>query len=262
MPTILQVAGQDLPERLAGRPLQGVVDGSEPPVPALLETQHWDATALSVRSETDKYIRRFSPQDDELYFDLARDPLEQVNRAPEGGERVRALRARIGEMLRPSPYRYVLRASGSGRFSLKLITPGVLEQVEATGLGPGEKKALEGDGQGLSLELRPEPGAPREVSFRVRPVGAPVRLEGARDGRPLRPEDVTTAVDRHPGAFPFLLPDPERENPLQEARKLFLPPEDEADGVWVWLVESSPGAAFEVDEDTLEALRALGYVGP
>jgi hypothetical protein len=262
MPTILHAAGEDLPAGLAGRPLQSVVAGAEPPVPALVQTQHWNATALSVRTETDKYIRRFSPQDDELYFDLVRDPRERVNRAPEDSTRLRALRAQIGEIMRPSPFRYVLRTGGSARFSLALRTPGVLEQVEVTGLGPGEMQFLEGDGQVLRVELHPAPGAPREVSFLVRPVGAPVHLEGALDGRPLRSEDLTTAVDRHPEAFPFLLPDPERENPLQNARKLFQPPGRETEGLWVWLVESSPETAVEVDEDTLEALRALGYVGP
>jgi hypothetical protein len=92
-------------------------------------------------------------------------------------------------------------------------------------------------------------------------MGAPVHLEGRRGGRPLRPRDVTTAVDRHPEALPFLLPDPERENPLEAARKLFQPPETGTDGLWIGLVETTPDTSLEVDEDTLEALRALGYVG-
>jgi hypothetical protein len=262
MPTILQAAGEQLDGSLAGRPLQSVLAGHEAPVPALVETHHWNATALSVRTETDKYIRRFSPQDDELYFDLVQDPHEQVNRAQADGKRVRALRAQIGEIMRPTSYRYVLRASGSSGFSLNVHTAGVLEQVEVTGLGSGETNALERDGQSLALELHPRPGAPREVSFLVRPAGAPVSLEGTRDGRPLRPGDVTAAADRHPETFPFQLPDPERENPPEKARKLFRPPERETAGLWVWLVASSPETALEVDEDTLEALRALGYADP
>ena len=262
MPTILHAAGADVPASVAGRSLQNVVAGDAPPVPALVETHHWDATALSVRTETDKYIRRFSPQDDELYFDLVQDPFERVNRVTEAGERLRALRARVGETMRPTPYRYVLRTSGISRFSLNLRTAGVLEEVEVAGLGPGETERLGGEGQQLTLELQPQPGAPREVSFLVKPVGAPVHLEGARDGRPLRAQDVTTAGDRHPDGFPFLLPDPERENPPEEAQKLFRSPEGEADGLWIWLVESSPGTTPEVDDETLEALRALGYVEP
>ncbi len=262
MPTILQAAGVQLDGSLAGRPLQDVLAGNEPPVPALVETQHWSATALSVRTETDKYIRRFSPQDDELYFDLVQDPHERINRAQADGERVRALRGQIGQIMRPTPYRYVLRASGSSGYSLTLRTSGVLEQIEVTGLGSGDTNALERDGQGLALELHPQPGAPREVSFLVRPVGAPVRLEGTRDGRPLQPGDVTAAEDRHPETFPFRLPDPERENPPEKARKLFRLPSRETVGLGVWLVESSPETALEIDEDTLEALRVLGYADP
>ncbi len=262
MPTILQAAGVELDGTLGGRALQSVLTGDEPPVPALVETLHWNATALSVRTETDKYIRRFSPEDDELYFDLTRDPHEQVNRAREDRERVRALRAQIGTIMRPTPYRYVLQASGSGRFSLDLQTPGVFEQVEVSGLGSKEGHTVVGDGQGLTLDLRPQPGAPREVSFLVRPVGAPVHLEGTLDGRPLRPGEVTAAGDRHPETFPFLLPEPERENPPEKARELFRLPPRERKGLGIWLVESSPDAALEVDEESLEALRALGYVEP
>jgi hypothetical protein len=78
----------------------------------------------------------------------------------------------------------------------------------------------------------------------------------------LRPGDVTAAGSRHPEVYPFLLPEPERENPPEKARELFLPPGQKTEGLWVWLVESSPGAGLEVDQDTIEALHALGYVGP
>ena len=170
------------------------------------------------------------------------------------------MRARVGETMRPTPYRYVLRTSGISRFSLNLRTAGVLEEVEVAGLGQGETSTSGGRASSSPWSSNHSRRAPREVSFLVKPVGAPVHLEGARDGRPLRAQDVTTAGDRHPDGFPFLLPDPERENPPAEAQKLFRSPEGEADGLGVWLVESSPGTTPEVDDETLEALRALGYV--
>ncbi len=93
-------------------------------------------------------------------------------------------------------------------------------------------------------------------------MGATVRLEGTRSGRPLRPKDVIYAVGRHPEGFPFVLPDPERENPLREAEKLFVPPSEESAGLHVWLVEPLDKTTLKIDEDTLDALRALGYVKP
>jgi hypothetical protein len=99
------------------------------------------------------------------------------------------------------------------------------------------------------------------VSFRVGPAGASIHLQGSRDGRPLRRRDLTTALDRHPEAFPFRLPCPESENPPAEAEKLFVPPEGEGDGLWLWLVETSPESALDLDEDTLQALQAMGYAG-
>jgi arylsulfatase A-like enzyme len=260
MPTILRAAGAAAPGAAAGRALQDVLDGDAPPVPAFIETQHWEATALGVRTETEKYIRHFGPEDQELLFDLVRDPGERTNRAAGGAEQVRAHRTRIGGMMRTTPFRTVVRATGESHYEISLETSGWLEDVEVSGLGPEDSQLLEPGAQRLRLELQPRPGASREVSFRVRPAGAPVRLSGSRDGRGLQPGDITWAGDRKAKALPFLLPDPERENPLRQADRLFLAPGPEADGLDVWLVEVSADKALDLDEDTLEALRAMGYV--
>ncbi len=163
-------------------------------------------------------------------------------------------------MMRSSPFRTVVRASGAARYSLRLETTGWLEDVEAVGLGEGESSTLGPESQSLVLRLEPTAGAHREVSFRVRPAGAPVRLAGSRDGRDLQPDDLTWGEDRRPDGFPFLLPDPERENPLRRANQLFVPPGAGAEGLDVWLVETSADEPLDLDEDTLDALRAMGYV--
>jgi len=261
-PTILEATGGPVAPSFVGRPLQRVLDGDTRAIPAFVSTQHWGVTLAGLRTEKDKYIRRFSPAAEEALFDLLQDPAERADRAGANSERVRALRAQTEAALPATSYRYTLRAFGNGSFSLAMRTTGRFEDVAASGLSAGETPRLDQDRQTLAVELPPRAGKPREVSFRIRPMGATVRLEGTRSGRPLRPKDVTYAVGRHPEGFPFVLPDPERENPLAEAERLFIPPSEESAGVRVWLVEPLDKTTHKIDEDTLDALRALGYVEP
>jgi arylsulfatase A-like enzyme len=263
VPTVLEAMGQPLPGDLAGQPLQRALAGTAKPRAALAEISHRGFVAHGVRTEGDKYIRRFSPDDDELYFDLARDPKEKTSIADRNPRRVRLLEAQAEAGMSPNPFRYVVRVSGTGRFALVLETHGWLEGVEATGLGPQERWDLGGNGRRLELRLRPRPGAPREIGFNVRPVGAPVTLAGTRDGRPLRPGDVAVGESAlRPGAFPFRLPDIESETESDRGLKLFAPPRGGGPDVRVWLALPPGRKVEELDPSTRERLKALGYVGP
>jgi len=216
-----------------------------------------------VRTDGDKYIRRFSPDDDELYFDLARDPGEKTSLARESPDRVRLLQAQAEAGMAASPFRYAVEVAGSGRFALTIETRGWLEGVEATGLGPQERWRLGGNGRRLELALAPRPGAPRQIGFTVRPVGAPVTLAGTRDGRPLRPADVAVGESSvRPEVFPFRLPDVESETEADRGLNLFAAPRGTASGVRVWLALPAGRSLEELDPEARERLKALGYVGP
>ena len=210
-----------------GQPLQRALEGGASPRPALAEISHRGFVAHGVRTDGDKYIRRFSPDDDELYFDLRRDPKEQTNVADRHPERVRLLQAQAEAGMSPNPFRYVVQVTGPGRFALQAGDAGLARGRR--GDGPRRRRsarALGGNGRWLDLALAPRPGAPREIGFTVRPVGAPVTLSGTRDGRPLRPSDVAVGEGAfRPAALPFRLPDIESETetrpghqPLRRAR--------------------------------------------
>lgn len=261
LPTILQSLAVPQPPLIAGRPLQAVLAGGAPEPPALSEISHRGFVALGVRTRQGKYVQRFSPQEDELYFELPQDPREQVDRLAANRERVRPLRALAEAAMVPNPYRHMLRFVGPGRYELELETRGWMQDLETAGLGSGETQQLLEGGRRLRLKLAPRAGAPREVRLTVRPMGASVRLSGSRDGRPLRPEDVFIAEQAlHPERLPLRLPDIESE--ADRGENLLAAPRASAAGIHVWL-QTLPGHTLLVIEgEARERLKALGYLGP
>jgi arylsulfatase A-like enzyme len=263
VPTVLEAMGVPLSADLAGRPLQRALEGGEPPRPALAEISHRGFVAHAVRTEDEKYIRRFSPDEDELLFDLAKDPGEKTNLAGTSPERVRLRQAQVEAGMAANPFRYVVQGRGTGRLTLRIETRGWLEGVEVSGLGPQERWSLGGNGRFVDLVLQPRAGAPREIGFTVRPVGAPVTLSGTREGAPLRPADVAIGeAGLHPEAFPFRLPDIESETERDRGLNLFAAPKAAAAPVGLWLTLPPGRSLGEMDAATRERLRALGYVGP
>jgi hypothetical protein len=215
--------------------------------------------AIGVRTRQGKYVQRFSPQEDELYFELPRDPRELADRLAENRERVRPLRALAEAAMVPNPYRHVLRFVGPARYEVELETRAWMQDLEALGLGVGETQQLLEGGRRLRLRLQPRAGAPREVRFVVRPMGASVRLSGTRDGRPLRPEEVFVAEQAlHPAQVPLRLPDIESE--ADHGENMLAPPRTGAPGLHLWL-QPLPGHTLLVfDSDARERLKALGYL--
>jgi arylsulfatase A-like enzyme len=263
VPTVLDILGISLPPELGGEPLQRAIETAPLPRTALSEISHRGFVAFGVRSDVDKFVRRFSPDDDELYFDLVRDPEEQHDVIEDHLERARFLQARGEEAMSPSPYSYVVRVAGDHRYGLRLETRGWIEDVEVSGFGEDEPWSVEANGRRLQLEARPRPGASRRVSFRVRPLGAPVVLTATREGQPLAPEAVSIAGSEwHPPALPWRLPDVESEAERVDGLDLFTPPGDEAPGVDIWLTLPEGQSLMELSEADRERLRALGYLGP
>ena len=263
LPTILENEALPVPPlpAIAGLPLQGVLSGQTPERPAVSEISHRGFVAHGMRTGKDKYIRRFSPEDGELYFDLLRDPKELTNRIDDARERVRTLKASVEAAMVPNPFRYSVRVSGSGEHVLTLSTGGWIEGVQATGLGASESASIEANGRRLVLRLSPRRGMPREVDFGLRPLGVRVQLDGTRGGRPLQRGDFWIAAEGvHPQALPFDLPDPEGEK--ARTGSLFAAPPGSRDGVAVWLTMASGRQVLDLDKDAQERLKALGYLGP
>jgi arylsulfatase A-like enzyme len=262
LPTTLRALGLPVPAPpvIAGRPLQPLLEGGAPEPPAVSEISHRGFVAHGMRTSRDKYVRRFSPEEDELYFDLLQDPLEKTNRVDQARERVRFLKGGLEAAMVPNPFRHTLRFAGGDGYEVRLKTGGWFEAVEAGSFGPSDRYQLEGNGRKLIVKVEPRPGRPREIAFAIRPMGAPVQLEGTRRGRPLAARDVLIAQEGvHPAAVPFVLPEIESEK--ERVENIFAAPPEGAPGIHVWL-EMTAGRAppAAMDRDTCERLKALGYV--
>ena len=264
LPTVLESQGLPVPPApvVMGRALQAVLAGQAKDAPAASEISHRGIVAHGLRTNRDKYIRRFSPETDELYFDLAKDPKEQTSVLGTNPERERLLRALVLDSFVPNPFRYVVKAAGASEYVLVFATAGFAMTPAATGLGPGEGFEAKDGGHRLEVRLRPRDGAPREIAFGLRPRGAPVTLAGTRDGRPLRPADVALGqAGFAPPAVPFALPQLEGEDEQGHKGNLFAAATGEKRGLSTWLVLDKDKSVMAMDKETCERMKALGYVG-
>ncbi len=263
LPTVLHSQGLPVPAppAIVGRPLQLALDerGADQR-PAVSEISHRGFVAHGLRTSRDKYVQRFSPQSDELYFDLTRDPREQRDRAGEARERVRALRAQLEGGLTPNLFHHVLRFAGDEPYDVELRTRGFIDDVAQRGLGAGESQQLLDAGRRLALRVRPRPGQPREIVVRVRPRGAPVTLAGTRAGRPLVPADVFVAASaQHPEQL--LLPDLEGLEGDTPDDVFRAPKPNAGPGLWIWLRPLAGRQRMVLGHEAREHLKGLGYIG-
>ena len=252
------------PPDIAGRPLITALDPGAAERLAILQNNHRGYAAYGAGTSEEKYIRRLSPEDEELYFRLSEDPAETVNRLEGAEDRVRELRDAVESAMPSNRFDFVLRFEGEGLYDMKLRTGGWIERLETTGLGPAERAAVGDEGHHLSLRLRPRPGEPRQVVFGLRPRGAPVWLEGMRDGRPLPPTAVRMAGEGvSPEELPCRLPDIDRPDigthAEQRLEKVFSAP-DSGSGVAVWLTLAPGHQVMTFDSEAQEQLKALGYI--
>ncbi|MBN2369486.1 MAG: sulfatase [Vicinamibacteria bacterium] len=261
-PTVLEEMGLPVPSSPAiiGRPLSSVIRGQAPDIPAVSEISHRGNVAYGMRAGKDKYIERFSPKSDELYFDLLRDPREQQNRIGKSAERARFLKAGVQAAMIANPFRTNIRFVGKGAFDVTLTSQGWIEGLRATGFGPRDQHETE-ERLRTRIRIAPSSGATREASFTVRPIGAPVGIEGAIDGRPIQARQIHIAREGvHPeGAPPFLLPEIESEK--NRVENIFAPPESATPGLHIWLTLNSEHTIMgPMDCETCRRMEALGYV--
>jgi len=261
LPTVLESLELPVPDppAIIGRPLQRVAFGTAPEPPVVSEISHRGFVSSGIRTGQAKYIRRFEPQTDELYFDLVKDPKEKNNLIAQNPEGLRRLRSGVEAMMQVTPYRYAVRALTPQPQTLIVETPGWIEGVESTGLGLSDKTTITNEGRGLEINVTPKAGGPREIFFRVRPVGVPVTLRGRIGARELQASDVFVGEQSsHPRAIPFALPGLDADFITG-----FFKPGPSTTGVIVYLDQPSDRKKpSDLPCDQCQSMAALGYISP
>ena len=210
----------------------------------------------------DKYVWRFSPENDELYFDLDKDPGEKQSRLAEAGGRVRVLKPAVEAAMVTDSFRRKVRVRAPGPGTSASSTP------RLDGWRRGVRPLARG---GVRAPGRRAPAAPRLSSragtparrsrFGIRPIAAPVWVAGTRDaGERFCRADVFLAEEAlPPGGDPGAVrrrggrARAEAEHLRAAARS--------AARLRVWLV-LPPGSPDGARQGAQERLRALGYLGP
>jgi arylsulfatase A-like enzyme len=255
LPTVLRALSLPMAPPLLGHPLQDTIGGESEPRPALMQLSNRGYVVYAARTRDQKVVHSFSPRESVRSYDLLRDPGEQHPSEVTGASAAPLLRM-VEAAMAPSRRRFHIRVGGSGVVELRVRTTGTIVEVGGPPLGTQELSRLDSRHRELDLTLRPRAGHPREISLRLRPHGAPLWLDGTRDGRPLRAADIHVGSrGAASGDIPFAFP------VVEESPGVFDPTPA---GPWVavWLTHVTPGSeGVPLDEETREELRALGYLG-
>jgi arylsulfatase A-like enzyme len=246
-PTLLELAGIEVPVDFQGRSLVEVlekdrVSGDKRVVAELLAP---NVVSYSIRNERFKHVKVLVPDASEMVFDLKADPGESVNLLPAVPREAAPLIADLE--------RFVQLGQHGTHLSIRGEEPGAAIRAEIASdseianafrfaISTGDVLDLAPDRKRLSLRFTAD-GKARHLVVETEPPGADLRLLVEADGRTLtrsslKAKDIAVSVE--------------------EAGRLL---HEAGEPVRAWYL--APGSArhqVELDEETLDVLRALGYV--
>jgi len=164
------------------------------------------------------------------------------------------------DAMTPNPYRNHIRFFGAGDYRVTLRTNGWFEGVETIGFGSGDRYDASNKRE-VAISVGSRPAQPREVVLNVRPIGAPVWIEGTRDGRKLANDDLWLGKSGvHPTEASLRLPGFDTDK--DRVGDIFVVAKHQNPGIHLWLtLLKGRGFMNTMDCETCERLKALGYLG-
>jgi arylsulfatase A-like enzyme len=248
-PTLLSVAGIEPPREFQGRSLLDALEGgaAHGARRATAELVAPNVVAYSMRDARYKHIKVLAPEAAEMIFDLERDPEETENLLPaltaEGAALVADLE-RFVQLGQHGAHVSVRGGKEGAAMEVEVRTEADIASAFRFAISTGDVLELAPDRKRLALRFVSD-GKARHLVVQTDPPGADLTLRVSAGGRTLersalKMEDIALTVA-----------EAEADNLFHETETPFR----------VWYL--APGAGrhqVELDEETLNVLRALGYV--
>ncbi|HZM49391.1 MAG TPA: sulfatase [Vicinamibacteria bacterium] len=259
-PTLLDIAGAGIPAAFQGRSLLPAIrGGAGPSRPVFAEVVAPQFVGYSARDERYKCIRTLAPTVEEMLFDLSDTPSETRNLAGTPPPQARALALELDRFVMRGQHGYHLALAGprpGARVRAEATTAAAFDAAFRFGIETGDLMETGPDRRRVVLEFTAD-GGRRHLVLQTKPEGAPLRLAVRADGVPLAASEIRLGKgDARAGTMPV-----ERERATvsleDSARLLGAAPAP----VRLWYVPLAEGTSrVLLDEETLNGLRALGYV--
>ena len=246
-PTLLELAGIEAPAEFQGRSLREVLEKgvAETERRAVAELLAPNVVAYSIRDERFKHVKTLVPEGGEMVFDLERDPAEGVNLLPEAPREGAALISDLERFVQLGQHGAHVSVEGEQKGAAIEVEIGTDSEIASAfrfAISTGDVLAIAPDRKHLALKFEAD-GKARHLVVQTNPPGADLRLLVTADGKTVADLTLTTK---------------KLEVSVAEAERL-LHQRGAPFRAW-YLAPGSGRHQVELDEETLDVLRALGYV--
>jgi hypothetical protein len=220
-----------------------------------------NVVSYAVRDERYKHVKQLMPEQGESLFDLRQDAAERRNLLPSVPPEAAELISRLDDFVLSAQHGLHVSITGQtpGRsVHLEAETDGAFERAFRFSIVTGDLFDLGSSRKRLTLAFTSD-DVPRQLVMQTRPEDAPVILRVLLDGAPLARKAYRLGADASEPETATLLVEPARlEVTLDRSEELL---HERGPGVRVWyLPRASRRNPVELDAETLQYLRALGYV--
>jgi arylsulfatase A-like enzyme len=246
-PTLLELAGIEVPPEFQGRSLvesleKDVVVAERRAVAELLAP---NVVSYSIRDERFKRVKALMPDPSEMLFDLDSDPGENRNLLPAAPAEASGLAADLETLVQLGQHGAHVSVEGrreGAAMRVVIETDSEIASAFRFAISTGDVLEIAPDRKRITLRFEAD-GRARHLVVQTDPPGADLRLVVTADGerlagRSLAMEDLAVSVA-------------EAERLLHET--------DDPVRVW-YLAQGSGRHQVDLDQETLDVLRALGYV--
>jgi len=260
-PSLLELAGLAVPEVFQGRSidLDGDEGNEERRVFAELVAPQY--VSYAVYGKRYKYIRQLLPEPKEYLFDLEFDRDEKTNLLPSFPAEARRLVADLERIVQLGQHGLHLSLRGEkpgARLVVEAETDAEIASAFRFPIVTGDLLDMDEGRRRLTLTFTADESA-RHLVIQTRPEGATVRFNVLVDGQPLGTERIALGME---GSQEMQMPleiDPGRVTVSLDAADELLHRDDEL--VRLWHLPLGAGRnRVELDEETRDTLRALGYL--